>query len=300
MKRIVVPLDGSGLSERAIPVAKEFARAYQATLQFVHVRLNEFSADAYLENIVRGVTDERELAVTSHILDGETVSSLLEFVADHTEADETLVVMSTHGRGELGRLVLGSVADRMIRAAAVPIVLVREAMPVRRSGLQTLLVPVDDSVVSKAAIPVAVALARQTGATIDLVRVFEPASAANIGIAPGLSPAYAELIIESERAGLTKARRSLDQMAAEMRANGVRVSWEIRSGRTADEIVRMAETTAADLIIMATHGRGGIRRFVLGSVTDDVLQRGTTPILVVPGSASAADQAPAAEILSTA
>jgi nucleotide-binding universal stress UspA family protein len=73
----------------------------------------------------------------------------------------------------------------------------------------------------------------------------------------------------------------------------------VRFGKPADEIVRAAETTEADLIVMATHGRGGIRRLPIGSVANEVLHRGTIPILVIPPRVSEQQQHDIEEIVSS-
>ena len=82
-----------------------------------------------------------------------------------------------------------------------------------------------------------------------------------------------------------EARAYLDATAKALRDRGLRVGWEVRAGRPADEIIRAAETTSADLIVLSTHGRGGLKRFALGSVTNEVLHRGVTPVFAVPPKA---------------
>ncbi len=306
---IIVPIDGSELSERAIGLGLAFAQAYDARLVLVHV-LEEpialdllpslvipdrFQAEAYLRRLADALPDDVE--VTTLVLRGNPVDTLLEL----TEEDpETMLVVSTHGRSGLGRLMLGSVADKVLRGATVPVALVRGAGTPRVKALHTLLVPLDTSSYSETALPLAIDLARKSGATLGLVHACEPfwvsSYAAAIPEMSGINDARASDI---ERECLTNGRAYLDQVASVIRGDGIRVVWEVRFGKPADEILRAAETTEADLIVMATHDRSGIRRMALGSVTNEVLHRGTTPILAIPPRVIQDQQIETAEMLSS-
>jgi nucleotide-binding universal stress UspA family protein len=144
-------------------------------------------------------------------------------------------------------------------------------------------VPLDDAQYGESALPVALDLAARTDATVGLLRVCEPFwNSPYVATAPELVYFNSDQMSELEQSCLDDARRYLDVVAETGRAQGVRVVWEVRSGKPADEIIRAAETTGADLIVLSTHGRGGVRRLALGSVTNEVLHRGTTPILALP------------------
>lgn len=309
MNRIIVPLDGSDLSERAIDLGESFARAYAGRLELVHIleepiafdlqpgllAPNRLAAERYLQRIAERAA--RDLDVTSYVLRGQSVSELLKLTKDEPD---TMIVISTHGRGGLGRLMLGSVADKVLRGASVPVALVRGTAAPRRQGLHTILVPLDDSQFSEEALPVAVDLAQRSGATVHLIKACEPFwSSSYAASVPEMLYLSEEQTNGLERECLDAARRYLDIIAGEIRAKGTEVIWEVRSGRPADEIIRAAETTEADLIIMSTHGRGGIRRWALGSVTNEVLHRGTTPILAIPLRLIEHQQVEVADMLST-
>ena len=100
--------------------------------------------------------------------------------------------------------------------------------------------------------------------------------------APEMAYLPPEQTSELEEQMQSDARVYLGKVAHEIRKQDIRVVWEVRIGQPADEILRVVETTTADLILLSTHGRGGIRRWALGSVTDEVLHRGTTAILAIP------------------
>ena len=292
MDRIIVPLDGSELSERALGLGVALAEAYGGQLELVHV-VDEplaytlmpglaipdpLSAERYLQRVAGHLREG--LHVTTNVIHGEPVTALLDLTRD---APNTMIVMSTQGRGGLGRLMLGSVTDKVLRGATVPVAVVRGSAPVPQRGLRTILVPLDDSRFSESALPLAADLARQLDATLSLVQVCEPFwSAPSAASIPDAMYVTDMNLSELERENLTGARRYLDLVATERRAQGVRVIWEVRTGKAADEILRATETTDADLIVMATHGRSGIRRWAFGSVTNELLHRGTTPILAIP------------------
>lgn len=309
MNAIIVPLDGSELSERAIGLGVAFAQAYDARLALVHVLEEPVAldllpslvipdrdaAEAYLRRLAGTMPDSVEVSI--HAVRGNPVDTLL----DLTEGNpESMLVMSTHGRSGLGRLMLGSVADKVLRGASVPVALVRGAGTPRVRGLHTLLVPLDTSSFSETALPVAVDLARRLDATIGLVHVCEPFWVSPYASAvPELSGVNDDRASDVERECLTNGRAYLDRLAGDIRADGTRVVWEVRFGKPADEILRAAETTAADLIVMSTHDRTGIRRLALGSVTNEVLHRGTTPILAIPPHVIEHQRIEAAEMISS-
>lgn len=297
VKTVIVPLDGSELSRHAVGLATTLARARSGSLTLVHV-IDEpaFSdlppamavedranAEQYLASIASSI--EEGMPVKTHILTGNPTEELLRF-ADR--APGSMIAMSTHGRGGFGRVMFGSVADKIVRGSKVPVALVRDEHDIPRGQLRTILVPLDGSPLSEAALPYATELAAGTGATLALVRVIDPfwqsAFVAEVPEAVYLSQQQIDELEEQARA---EARADLDQLATQLRADGLRVVWEVRSGRPADEIARVAETTAADLILISTHGRGGIRRWAFGSVTNELLHRGNVPILAVPPGARA-------------
>lgn len=309
MNRIIVPLDGSDLSERAVDLGESFARAYGGRLELIHIleepiainlqpgllASNRLAAEQYLQHIAEHRS--KELDISSYVFRGQSVRELLKLAGDEPE---TMIVMSTHGRGGLGRLMLGSVADKVLRGASVPVALVRGTAKPHRQVMRTILVPLDDSQFSESALPIAVDLAQRSGATLHLVKVCEPFwSSSYAASVPEMLYLSEEQSNGLERECLDAARRYLDIIAGEIRAKRTEVIWEVRSGRPADEIIRAAETTEADLIIMSTHGRGGIRRWALGSVTNEVLHRGTTPILAIPPRLIEHQQVEVADMLST-
>jgi nucleotide-binding universal stress UspA family protein len=291
MKTIIVPLDGSDVSEQAIEMGLSLARAWNAPLSLVHVLEEPMlldllpgpalpdrdAAEAYLREVASNI--QIGITVSTHVLRGNPAAAIRDLIEGEPES---VVAMTTHGRSGLRRL-FGSVARTVVHEALVPVALLRAPATARSRQLQSILVPLDASSFSETALPVAVDLARRTGATLGLVHVCEP-----FWVAPGLAsiPELAQVnaarMSDIERESLNDARVYLDQRAGDLRAEGIRVVWEVRFGRPADEIMRAAETTGADLIVMATHDRRGLQRLRLGSVTTEVIQHGPTPVLTIP------------------
>jgi nucleotide-binding universal stress UspA family protein len=205
---------------------------------------------------------------------GEPAAAILELVSE-CEAD--LVVMATHGRSGLGRALLGSVADQVLRSGTVPVLLLHPNHH-RTEALRTVLVPVDGTPGAAVALATAVPLARSSGARLLLVRatvplplwVYEPTLGLNTG--PLIDPMW------NEDARLA-AEAYAEGLAARLRRAGLATEGQGISGQPGAAIV--AAAVDADLIVMSTHGRGGPLRSILGSVANEVVRKSRRPVLLV-------------------
>lgn len=289
-RRYLVPLDGSPLAEQALVPALCLARATGGEITLVHVtepaprrpQPPAGSGTEYLSRVIERLPDDLALRPLVHT--GDPVSEILGAALDGPPA---IIVMATHGRSGADRLLFGSVADRVVRRATVPVVVVRAGMCLQEHGLRQLLVPLDGSELAEAALPPALGLLGGE-ASLRLVRVVDgSAGRGSLGFGLGALMHGSELAAELTEAAVLEARDHLNALSERLRLRGVRVGWEIRHGRASDEIIRTAETTGADLIAMATHGEGGWRRWAFGSVTDQVLHRSSVPVMVIPPGAGA-------------
>jgi nucleotide-binding universal stress UspA family protein len=303
IRRILVPLDGSALAEAVLPCAEQFARLTGAALTLVQVveplpeplRLRaprrsypgpgggeltaqaaaERAAAGYLAGVAQRLATAG-LAVTTRVLAGQAAAQIIQA---GQEAD--LIVMATHGRSGIGRWVYGSVADKVLRGASVPMLLVRA----RSDGgavdcrLRRILVPLDGSELAERALPLATHLAERAGAELVLLQSIFWAEMI-IGEYPyGYGPLVEqEELLEEAEAG---ARDYLGEVQRRLAEQGLQARVAIRYDPAADAILSAAGDEQADLIVMSTHGRGGLGRWVLGSVADRVLSGGTVPILLV-------------------
>lgn len=295
-RRILVPLDGSLLAEEAVPVAADLARRSGASLELalVHVsmaaalaaapvavdfqeldRLQLEDEAAYLRRVTERVRDEHGQAVDTHHLTGPIVDTLAAHIR---EAKVDLVVITTHGRGAVGRMWLGSVADGLVRTATAPVLVLRSTDDpgARRGGFRRVLVPLDQSDAAHEAVPAARKLVEDDGECL-LMTVIDPSPLMNVAPVPfGLIP---ELVVNGEMK--EKAQLYLDRIARSIRRTGVRARAAVRvAANPAVEILDEARHERVDAIVVTTHGVGGMRRFLLGSVVDKLVRGADVPVLV--------------------
>jgi nucleotide-binding universal stress UspA family protein len=287
-RTIVVPLDGSPFAEQALPWALHLARRAGAPLELIrgHVlyALTQPAAAwapfdpvaeadskqeerAYLDAVARRLAAAAPVAVRKTLVDGFEVEGIRKHVQ---EGRADLVVMATHGRGPLGRFFLGSVVDELIRTTSVPLLLVRPhgAGPALLPGpaVEDVLVPLDGSSLAEQVLGSAAGLARLAGARCTLLRVMAP-----VGFLP--RPPALEVV---PHAG---ARAYLEEAAGRLREQGLLVQTRVAvAARPARAILK--EARAGTVIALATYGRGGVPRAVLGSVADKVVRAAPGPVLV--------------------
>jgi nucleotide-binding universal stress UspA family protein len=280
VKRILVPLDGSGLSEAVLPLAEALARDYEASLLLVRalrpagspeteVEAQE-TAETYLRTVAAGLTG-RGRSVDWKVWYDDPARAIAD-AARYNAID--LVVMSTHGRGGLSRLMLGSVAEALVRQAPVPVLLVRGELIWRPGSFGKILVPLDGSELSEGVLPVAVGLAGPFDLAVELFRAVEPMPAY---AAAELSAGRTDAILREEEAS---AREYLAKLATPLEARGLRIERSVATTPAVDGIVRRARDGGAGLIAMTTHGRSGVSRLLFGSVAERVLRAAPVPVLL--------------------
>ena len=281
---ILVPLDGSPLSERALPYAERLAEVTSARIVLCRA-LAVFaprpaddldSADearAYLQRLAEQLSNNGRTVETA-LLWGEAAPEILKQVRS---AQAQLVVMGTHGRSGIGRWLYGSVADEVLRHATVPILLVPPGatMPWSANAAPRIVVPLDGSELSEAALGPAGEWAVRLGSEVALLQVipFPPY--------PVYGDGSAYLAAFDSEAELAEAKRYLATVAERLPSSmgPLRVLAEL--GQPAVAIAQRAAMEKFDLIAMATHGRSGLARLVLGSVATGTLQRANVPVLLV-------------------
>ena len=311
LRRILVPIDGSPFSEQAIPVAMQIARLRHATVELAHVhdmvavastlgvagagapasaplliptaeiaRDARDASEAYVEMMEQHVGVGAPVAVSATFLEGNVAEALVRRANDVAD----LVVMTTHGRGGLTRFWLGSVADGIVREATVPILLLRpsdspnEVDAGRDRRFADVLVPLDGSPVAETVLePVMDILGgADAGVTCTLLLVQQPIAAIALSSLAAAIPPEARPDADD---GPTAAY--LDSVAERLRSRGMEVHTRaVVHTSPARAIIDQAHESAADLIAMTTHGRGGIRRLLIGSVADKVLRGTDRPLLL--------------------
>lgn len=288
-ERIVVPLDGSATAENVLPYIQEFAA--QLGSEIILVSVSEAAGNmnslyrSYLDRVSARI--EKQMAewgakgakVHSEVLEGNAPGEILHFIDN---IDAGLVGLTS--RGSSGQAwLMGNVAAKILRTTTRPVLMVRA--PVKNSALhqkaiiKRILLPLDGSQIGEGAISRAEPLARALSAEIILFQVVEPVSVVS---AYGDYPAYTTLL-DTDRIK-TSALQYLNDVGRRLQSGGLKVSAALDFGSPASQIVDYAAANNIDLIAMSTHGRSGMGRWVLGSVTDKVLHAGDTPVLVVRAS----------------
>jgi nucleotide-binding universal stress UspA family protein len=293
-EKILVPLDGSELAEVALPYAEELAGKLGSEVILLHVCE---SAEAqyhhmhqlYIQKMVaatkRGAKkylekpDAEAIKVRSAILDGHPAEQIVDFAE---EQGIDLIVIATHGWSGIRRWVMGSVADKVVRATKRPVALIRAKgvhhHVFEEGTMNKTLLPLDGSKESEAVIPYVEELASKLKGEVVLLHVVPPASP--VYAIPGET---AQLPYTQAEVELLKvdAESYLEKVANALKDKHIKVRSEVRVGNTAHEIVKLADEVHADLVAMSTHGWSGITRWALGSTADKVLNGGNTPLLLV-------------------
>lgn len=273
-QRILVPLDGSAQAEAAIPYAARIPSEWVRLLKVEPVVSDVAPAvgapSADLDRAGAPLVAGGRM-VEPAVARGDPAEEIVRMAAD-----VDLVVMTTRGHGAGGRLVFGSVADRVARHAPVPTLIVRGGDdPVAPVPFARIVVPLDGSPTAERALPVASGLARLLGVPVHCLAVAEV-----VGVDGTLARALPAGIYD---AGLETARREAGERvamaASRLRSEGIAASEEVRAGPVRSELI--AALRAGDLVVMTTHGHGRALRWSVGAVAERVLQRAPGPVLLV-------------------
>jgi nucleotide-binding universal stress UspA family protein len=293
---LLVPLDRSAFAEQALPWALGIARRAKARLNLVEVHalyaLDDPHAawtafepsvddaykqaeELYLNATAKWLMAMAPVTVTAGMPAGLAVDqeAVADSILEHVQTAKTdLIVMTTHGRGTVGRFMLGSVADQLIRRAGVPVLVVRpsdkapEIIP--EPLLDEMLIPLDGSPYAEQILEPAMALARLMEARCNLLRIVESRSSSARLAADGST--------EKEQ-----AETYLERIAARLREQDLPVQARVLvASHAAEAILKEAEEKACNLIAVTTGGRRGLNRLLRGSVADKLVQAAHIPVLV--------------------
>lgn len=293
-RKMLVPLDGSDLAELALPYAEELAGKLGAEVILAEAvntpkEAQDIALQVYLQGVATATAQNvmkhvpklgtPEIRTRTEILVGNPAEALLDY-AEKQSVD--LIVMATHGRTGIRRWALGSVATKIATAADCPVVLIRARgarKDVREKGaIRRILVPLDGSKAGEKIIPYVRELIARLKAEVTLFQAIQPlynAVATTDGIV------YVPYTPEEMKSFVTAAEDYLGGASAAFQPLGVLVQKKVTLGDPAEEIIRFADEIGADLVAMATHGRTGIHRWMVGSVADKVLHAGNTPLFLV-------------------
>jgi nucleotide-binding universal stress UspA family protein len=295
-KHLIVPLDGSRLSESVLPMVIHLAQKLQATVTLVHVieknapvkihgephlsRSEE--AEDYLDDVERRFFPPG-LSVDKHV-HKTAITDVASSIAEHArEFKSDLVVMCTHGRGGMRKLLFGSIAQQVVSAKVTPVLLIRPTEGGTAAFLsgRPFLVPLDGTAAREQGLPIAASLASVCGVELKILMVV-PTLETLSGVETTsriLLPATTQEIL----AFATKdAEAYVRQLLSTLGTNGTRVTAEIRRGNLAEVIVTEAHRLGVDMIIMGTLGKVGLNAFWSSSLAPRVTERTHLALLLVP------------------
>ena len=287
--KILVATDGSEEADLAAQSAADLAARTGSELHMAHVGETlgpgysgyvgyeegvlasaqeelERQAQQTLEAQVKRIKGAEGTPVQSHLRLGRSDEEII-FLAEQIGAD--LVVVGSRGLGAMRRALMGGVSDSVVRHAPCPTLVVREEPLVFPT---TILLATDGSEEANLAATTAAALAEGTDSELHVVTV-----------GPFVPTIFA--VTEEEPARLAReARRTLDEQVGLIEAAGGRVAQaHLRLGGAAEEIVALAEDVGAGLIAMGSRGRGGIRRALMGSVSERVVRHAHCAVMIIRG-----------------
>lgn len=315
--RILVPLDGSAIAAQAVPYAVTLADTFGATIALASILL------PHLQDLgvgdVFGITSEtrRRAEDRAFQIAGDELESVaaplracgltveIDLIRGTDAADEivaaaaadpgTLIVMCTHGRTGFSRLRLGSVAQRVIRRAAVPTLIVRaqQDLPLGdRVPIAQITMMLDGSALAETALPTAVRLAQTFDAPLTLLRVVPSV----VYPTAYYDTTYLPPIEELEEYARAQAERYLAETVERVKPLAVRTEAIYNPVGTPEEIINDYLTKQPPgIAVMASHGRGGVSRWVLGSTAEGVVTGAPCPVLIVRGGTAPGATARATE-----
>ncbi len=294
--KILIPLDGSKTAEKVLPYARYLAGKFKIPVELLAVvDIAEMAAHMaaekarFLDTMVEDATRSSEtyLRNVTATFPGASVKHAVakgraeDTIIEKGEADKNaLITMATHGRSGLNRFLLGSVAEKVLRGSTNPLLLVRateEGKTEGEAGFKTIIVPLDGSELAETVLPMVADVAKTLGLEVTLFRAYHIPYNAYAGDEGFYAVNYDELI-ESVR---DEATEYLEKKAADVRKLGVeKVSCVTKEGFAGDEIINLGNRTPGGLIAMCSHGRSGVKRWVLGSVAETVVRHTADPVLI--------------------
>lgn len=309
--RILVPLDGSELSEQVLPVVRSLATSLQAKVDLLRIlepapagatrsakagerptaklrdelqaELEQVAASLRLERLEGSLRKDPRLVVSCRVLEGEPAESILSEAA---RQPATLVAMCTHGRSGISRWLLGSVASKVLASATQPLLLVRAREPAAKAPefrLNAIIAPLDGSSLAEQALPHIGALAKALGLKVYLVQATPPVDQYS-----RYAWAEPQTAAEAAEAAERDAREYLAGLVQRLRGERYPgVEERLVRGEPAQAILDLAHQIPGGLVVMTSHGRSGLGRWLLGSVADRVVRHAEGAVLVIRAAAGA-------------
>ncbi len=301
LNKIIVPLDASRLAEQMVPYAGALAKALDIPIELLYavdpetlrvtreeeergsfVDTLEDNIQSWAQTYLQGVAGRlNNLGVRTQVK--VTIGTPEQVIVEAAGRNgEDLVAMATHGRTGLPRLILGSVAEKVLHLGHMPLLLLHPLSPLAPPARapKTLILPLNFPSAEEA-LPLGGFLARKLGTKVLLMRVLRPYALRIPQVVP-VAPGAVEAPPGVAEAG---ARAYLEEQVHSPHMVQIDAEGIVVSGDSGEELMKLAAETGDALVVMATHARAGVARLLLGSVADRVVRGLGAPVLVLrPGS----------------
>lgn len=279
-EKIIVPLDGSEQAEFVLPYVEKLAGTFNSSIDLIAVSANHDTTNIhllqkYLAGIADGITG-KGLKTSSTYLPGNPGEDIINYANKNADA---LLALASYGGSGVSHWLLGDLTSKLITRTNTPVLLVPEKQHpqnVKEPEFLRIVVPLDGSPQGATAMPYARVMAQKTGSKLFLVNVVTSVykSYGAVKYASDFEKQLAETLHK-------EAREYFNTLTPELEREKIAFKADIISGSPADSILRYAEENNADLIAISTHGRSGVKRFIMGSVTQQIIHSSDLPILVI-------------------
>ncbi|MFZ2097942.1 MAG: universal stress protein [Anaerolineales bacterium] len=294
-KRILVPLDGSNLAEKVLPLACYLAKMLQATLILFHVVEKDAPNEIHGQHHLQGVEEAQayldQLAIKLSSADLSILQDIhnvqddgvAQTIHDHArELNADMIILCAHGKSGLRGMLFGSIAEQVIRQGTIPVLFIRpdsmsdiEVRPIRQ-----ILLPLDGVKSHEAAIPIAVFLAAKSKAKLRLLTVVPTPQTLPFkeAITGRYIPNATSLSLDISA---QQADNYLHMISRDLVAKEISVSGMVLRGDVTSRLVEMITTENIDLIVMATHSHVGLNARWVSSLTPNLLSKTPIPVMLV-------------------
>jgi len=290
--RMLIPLDGSETAEKVLPYARALAANLNIPVELLGViEISHYTSgerarylDIFVENAIRRNQDY--LKRVADTFPSGSVATTVEggvpaetIITKAAEDSGTLIVMATHGRSGLPRWLLGSVAEKVLRGAINPALLIRAIEDITAEGQVTparIIVPLDGSELAERVLPTVLELAKALKLKVVLLRAYG-VKAIMYGEGDFLHDSN-EVDAELKKEATSYLERWVEQLKSEGLVDVLSI---VSDGEAAEIIIELAKGAPNSLIAMCTHGRSGVKRWLLGSVAEKVVRHAGDPVLVI-------------------
>ena len=291
IKNILIPVDFSDFSDKALEYALYIAEKYSAKITLFHAvvlfqddvgeeqRLQDYEEwvkrreETIRTQMNKNLHKAKKRGISVETAIGRGVNAADVILDFFNDKQFDLIIMGTHGRTGLKHMLMGSVSEKVVRLAPVPVLTIHRSIPDFR--LKKILVPIDFSIHSKKTVDEALWMAKSFNASIEFIHVIEQ------DIHPSFYASGIESIFQIDKCLRDRVIDNLKEFIAEQLQGKIPVEFRVKEGKAHREIVDYAKENEIDLIVIATHGLSGLDYVLLGSTTEKVVRWSTSPVLTV-------------------